>query len=123
MTQLHNHGPWRLRTFRSPPDIEALIKRLTALHKVSFAELVRAPVMTNTTGKSAFPEDHPLSIGNGGATATGMVEHFLRKADLVFGIGSTFYQSLMVAPIPSGKVMVQCTADERDLSRFQTRQE
>ena len=81
-----------------------------------FAELVQAPVMTNTTGKSAFPENHPLSIGNGGATATGMVEHFLRKADLVFGIGSTFYQSLMVAPIPSGKVMVQCTLDERDLS-------
>ena len=81
-----------------------------------FAELMQAPVMTITTGKSAFPEDDPLSIGNGGSTATGMVEHFLRKADLVFGIGSTFYQSLMVTPVPSGKVMVQCTADERDFS-------
>ncbi|MDO8749989.1 MAG: thiamine pyrophosphate-requiring protein [Dehalococcoidia bacterium] len=81
-----------------------------------FADLVQAPVMTITTGKSAFPEDHPLSIGNGGSTATGMVGHFLRKADLVFGIGSSFYESLMVTPIPSGKVMVQCTADERDLN-------
>ncbi len=81
-----------------------------------FAELVQAPVMTITTGKSAFPEDHPLSIGNGGSTATGMVDHFLRKADLVFGIGSSFYESLMVTPIPTGKVMVQCTADERDLN-------
>ena len=81
-----------------------------------FAELVQAPVMTITTGKSAFPEDHPLSIGNGGSTATGMVDHFLRKADLVFGIGSTFYESLMVTPVPTGKVMVQCTADERDFS-------
>ncbi len=81
-----------------------------------FAELVQAPVMTITTGKSAFPEDHVLSIGNGGSTATGMVNHFLRKADLVFGIGSSFYESLMGTPIPTGKVMVQCTADERDLN-------
>lgn len=81
-----------------------------------FAELVQVPVMTITTGKSAFPENHPLSIGNGGATATGMVEHFLKKADLVFGIGSSFHRSLMVTPIPLGKTMIQCTADERDLS-------
>jgi acetolactate synthase-1/2/3 large subunit len=81
-----------------------------------FAELVNAPVMTITTGKSAFPEDHPLSIGNGGSTATGMVDHFLRKADLVFGLGSTFYVSLVGSPVPQGKVMIQCTQDERDLS-------
>ena len=81
-----------------------------------FAELVNAPVMTITPGKSAFPEDHPLSIGNGASTATGMVDHFLRKADLVFGIGSTFYTSLMGCPIPAGKVMVQCTVDERDMN-------
>ena len=81
-----------------------------------FAELVNAPVMTLTTGKSAFPEDHPLSIGVGASTATGMVEHFLGKADLVFGVGSTFFRSLVSVPIPAGKVMVQCAADERDLS-------
>ena len=81
-----------------------------------FAELVNAPVMTLTTGKSAFPEDHPLSIGVGASTATGMVEHFLKKADLVFGIGSSFYRSLISVPIPYGKVMVQCSADERDFN-------
>ncbi len=82
----------------------------------AFAELVQAPVMTITTGKSAFPENHPLSIGTGGNSATGMVTHFLKKADLVFGIGSTFYRSLISAPIPLGKVMVQCTDDERELN-------
>ncbi|MEE9284896.1 MAG: thiamine pyrophosphate-requiring protein [Dehalococcoidia bacterium] len=78
-----------------------------------FAELVHAPVMTITTGKSAFPEDHPLAIGNGGATATKMVDYFLKKSDLIFGVGSTFSTSLVVAPIPRGKAMVQCHADER----------
>ena len=81
-----------------------------------FAELVTAPVMTITTGKSAFPEDHPLSIGNGATTATGMVDDFLGKADLVLGIGSTFYTSLMACPVPEGKVMIQCTDDQRDLN-------
>ena len=122
------------RSAGDPADVAAAVKALLAaqspvLHagqKVldaeawdelrEFAELVNAPVMTITTGKSAISEEHPLSIGNGGATATGMVEHFLRKADLVFGIGSTFYTSLMCAPIPLGKVMVQCTPDERNLN-------
>ncbi|MFH1140617.1 MAG: thiamine pyrophosphate-requiring protein, partial [Chloroflexota bacterium] len=122
------------RSAGDPQDVAAAVKMLLAakapvLHVGQgvldseawselreFAELVQAPAMTITTGKSAFPEDHPLSIGNGGSTATGMVGHFLSKADLVFGIGSSFYESLMVTPIPSGKVMVQCTADERDLN-------
>ena len=30
------------------------------------AELLEAPVTTSLEGKSAFPEDHPLSLGSGG---------------------------------------------------------
>lgn len=123
-----------VRSSGDPGDISAAVKALLAadspvIHvgqKVldaeawneleEFVNLVGAPVMTITTGKSAISEDHPLAIGTGGATATGMVEHFLKKSDLVFGIGSTFYTSLMCAPIPQGKVMVQCTPDERDLN-------
>jgi thiamine pyrophosphate-dependent acetolactate synthase large subunit-like protein len=122
------------RSSGDPQDVAAAVKALLAakaplLHVGQgvldseawdelreFAELVQAPVMTITTGKSAFPENHPLSIGNGGSTATGMVSHFLGKADLVFGIGSTFYHSLVGCPVPEGKVMIQCTADERDFN-------
>ncbi|MEM3047403.1 MAG: thiamine pyrophosphate-binding protein, partial [Candidatus Bathyarchaeia archaeon] len=35
----------------------------TELHR--FAELVQAPVMTTLKGKGVFPEDHPLSVGQG----------------------------------------------------------
>ncbi len=122
------------RSAGDPQDVAAAVKALLAaktpvLHVGQgvlsshaweelreFAELVQVPVMTITPGKSAFPEDHSLSIGNGATTATGMVDHFLGKADLVFGIGSSFYESLMVAAVPSGKVMVMCSDDERDLS-------
>ena len=44
--------------------------------------------MTTTLGKSSFPENHPLALGAGGNTQTRMVNHFLAKCDLVFGIGT-----------------------------------
>ena len=80
-----------------------------------FVELVQAPVVTTLVGKSAFPEDHPLSVG---FIRGDPVVHFLEKADLVFSVGSGLNQNTTMAPrIPAGKTVVQCTIDERDLNR------
>ena len=84
-----------------------------------FSELVNAPVMTTNTGKSAFPENHPLSLGTGGGTITKMVRHFLDKADLVLGIGCSFTTNLASTGVPPGKTLIQCTVDERDLNKEQ----
>ncbi|HEY7065983.1 MAG TPA: thiamine pyrophosphate-requiring protein [Chloroflexota bacterium] len=81
-----------------------------------FAELVQAPVMTTTLGKSAFPENHALAIGCAGTTVSPQVRHFLPKADLVFSIGAALARTLVSCAIPSGKTMIQCTVDERDLA-------
>jgi acetolactate synthase I/II/III large subunit len=81
------------------------------------AELVQAPVMTTMAAKSAFPENHPLSIGAGGHTITRTAAHFLVRADLVFGIGCSFARGGFSAPIPSGKKMVQVTLDARDIDK------
>ena len=55
-----------------------------------FAELVDTPVITTNTGKSCFPENHPLSAGVAARTMTRTARHFLDKSDLVFGIGCSF---------------------------------
>jgi acetolactate synthase-1/2/3 large subunit len=118
-----------------PQEVEASVKALLAaehpmLHVgqgalyadateelIEFAELLQVPVMTTMAGKSVFPENHPLSIGSSGYSGTGMVKHFLSKADLVFGIGCSFSKSIMATPIPSGKVLIQNSIDELDINK------
>ncbi len=83
---------------------------------VQLAELLQAPVSTTLVGKSAFPENHPLSLGTGGNTMTGPVVHFLRNSDVIFGIGTSF-TPYMSAVMPPGKVMIQATNDPRDINK------
>jgi acetolactate synthase-1/2/3 large subunit len=84
---------------------------------VEFAELVNAPVMTTLPGKSAFPEDHPLSLGAGGKTGLRLISHYLQRSDLIFGIGSSLTRTVFAAPLPPGKIAIQATIDERDLGK------
>jgi acetolactate synthase-1/2/3 large subunit len=83
----------------------------------AFAELTQVPVLTTLQGKSAFPEDHPLALGTGGLSGPKPVDHFLKKADVVFGIGTSFTRSVFIVPIPEGKTMVQVTIDEQDVNK------
>ena len=83
---------------------------------VELAELLNAPVMTTTLGKSGFPENHSLSLGAGGNSGTKAVGVFLRQADVVFGIGTSFQKTLASAPVPAGKTIIQSTIDEGDLN-------
>lgn len=88
---------------------------------VELAELLQAPVTTTLEGKSAFPEDHPLSLGTGAGVMAKPVYHFLRKADVVFGIGCSLTRHGIVSTnIPPGKVIIHATNDERDLNKHYT---
>ena len=84
---------------------------------VELAELLQAPVMTTLEGKSAFPENHPLSLGASASVMPGPVRHSLGKADVVFGIGCSLTRHYMHVTIPSGKVIIHATNDERDLNK------
>ncbi|MDB5726918.1 MAG: thiamine pyrophosphate-dependent enzyme possible carboligase or decarboxylase [Noviherbaspirillum sp.] len=84
---------------------------------VKLAELLQAPVMTTNTGKSAFPENHPLSLGASVKSAPKTVPHFLKKADLIVGIGASFAINPWTPKLPPGKRIVHITNDPSDLNK------
>lgn len=85
---------------------------------VKLAELLQAPVMTSTDGKSAFPEDHPLALGSGGIVYTGHGRHFLHASDVVLGIGASLTKHNITTPIfPANKRIIHATNDVRDLHK------
>ncbi|HXJ77130.1 MAG TPA: thiamine pyrophosphate-requiring protein [Candidatus Methylomirabilis sp.] len=81
------------------------------------AELLEAPVTTSLQGKSAFPENHALSLGSGGRSISKQLHHFLTNADVIFGIGCSFTTTNYGVPMPKGKVMIQATLDAADLAK------
>lgn len=85
---------------------------------IELAELLQAPVMTTLLGKSAFPENHLLSLGTGARVMTKPVHHFLNNADVIFGIGCSFSRHNMCTEIPSGKVIIQAIADAEDINKY-----
>ncbi len=138
-TDEHPYTPVKgWRSGPDPDDVTAAIKTLLAaksplLHVgegvyyadataelVKFAELAQVPVMTTLKAKGAFPENHPLSVGVRGS----MTEHFMRKADVLFSIGSSLFPNRFSHAIPDAeaKTIVQCTVDILDLNRsYETR--
>jgi acetolactate synthase-1/2/3 large subunit len=81
------------------------------------AEWLEAPVTASLQGKSAFPEDHPLSLGVGGRSIPKPVHHFFRQSDLIFGVGCSFAASGYNPQIPAGKRIIHATLDPADLNK------
>src|SRR5438045_6618174 len=77
----------------------------------ALAELVEAPVMTTLPGKSAFPENHPLSPGSGGLVIGEHLWHMLQNTDFIFGIGCSFTRPCFGTAMPKGKKIAHATLD------------
>lgn len=133
--------PWSYRptpTLRYGSDLEAVPKvasvLLEAQRPVIYAgqgvhyargwealrelvELLEAPVTTSLGGKSAFPENHPLSLGSGGKSMPKTVYHFLHNADVIFGIGCSFSTTNFGVKMPKGKTYIHATLDPLDINK------
>jgi len=83
----------------------------------ALAEVLAAPVATSLGGKSAFPEDHPLSLGSGGAAMPRTVRHFLDEADVILGIGCSFTETAFGVAMPKGKRVIHATLDPDHLNK------
>lgn len=81
------------------------------------AELLEAPVTTTIEGKSAFPEDHPLALGCAGRSMPRPVFDWLRRSDVIFGIGCSFSRTNFGAAIPAGPTIVHATLDPGDVNK------
>ena len=133
-TDEHPYAPVKgWRTGPDPDDVKAAVKMLLAAKDpllyvgegvyyadatselLQFAEAAQVPVLTTLKGKGTFPENHPLSVGVRGSLA----EHFLRKADVLFSIGSSLFPNRFSHAIPDAdrKSIVQCTVDTLDINR------
>ena len=81
------------------------------------AELLEAPVTTSLGGKSAFPENHPLSLGSGGRAIPQAVHDFLQNADVIFGIGCSFTRTPFGISFPKDKTIIHATVDPGDINK------
>jgi acetolactate synthase-1/2/3 large subunit len=83
----------------------------------ALAETWNIPVTTSIEGKSAFPEDHPLSLGSGGRANPRPVKTFLAEADVILGIGCSFALTGFGVGMPAGKTIIHATLDPSDLNK------
>ena len=83
----------------------------------ALAELVPAPVVTTNPGKSAIPENHPLSLGASTRSRGKPYTDFMAKADLVFAVGSSLTKTPFGPGVPPGKTIVHSTNDAGDVNK------
>ena len=57
---------------------------------LQLAELLMMPVTTTFMGKSCFPENHPLSMGNIGMHGTMLANKMILEADVLLAVGTRF---------------------------------
>jgi len=61
-----------------------------SLELLQLAELLMMPVATTFMGKSCFPENHPLSMGNIGMHGTMLANIMILEADVLLAVGTRF---------------------------------
>jgi thiamine pyrophosphate-dependent acetolactate synthase large subunit-like protein len=83
----------------------------------TLAEAWNIPVTTSIEGKSAFPEDHPLSLGSGGRANPRPVKRFLAEADVILGVGCSFALTGFGVAMPPGKTIIHATLDCKDVNK------
>lgn len=84
---------------------------------VALAEALAAPVLTTNPGKSAFPEDHDLSLGAGAVNAPAPLRAWLDRADLILAIGSSLTTTPFNPRLPAATPVIHATVNPADLNK------
>jgi acetolactate synthase-1/2/3 large subunit len=128
-------SPGRYRSMADPADVSEILDALLAAsrpmilagHGVLYADacgelkrlaqLLQLPVATSLLGKSAFPEDHELSLGTAGRTITKAAGHFANEADFILGVGTSFTINDFTARMPVNATLGQITNAPQDIAK------
>ena len=90
---------------------------------VTLAERLGIPVATTLSGKSAFPENHPLALGLGAVLRarynTKQAAQCADQTDVVLAIGAGFRQQATkgFSVLPSGKKIIQVDVDPSEFNK------
>lgn len=84
---------------------------------VRLATLLPAPVLTTNPGKSAFPENHPLSLGASTRSGSKPLFDYLNRADWVFAIGSSLTRTSFGPTVPPGRKIIHSTNCAEDINK------
>lgn len=82
---------------------------------VSFAERLRAPVLTTFKGKGLISDAHPLAAGVLGRSGTPVASWFMNESDLLIVVGASFSNHTGITP---KKPTIQIDFDPLALSKF-----
>lgn len=128
-------SPSSHRSMADPADVAEILEQLLAAerpvllagHGVLYAqawdelrelaELLQIPVTTTLLGKSAFPEDHALSLGTAGRTITKAAGHFANASDFILGVGTSFTINDFTSRMPKDAVLGQITNAPSDIAK------
>ncbi len=81
------------------------------------AALLDIPVATSLNGKSAFPEDHELSLGAASKSKPGPLVEFMDRTDCLLGIGCSFTDTAYGLTPPTDNTIIHSTLDPTDIDK------
>ncbi len=82
---------------------------------VSFAEALKAPVVTTFKAKGQIADDHPNAAGVLGRSGTPIASWFMNECDLIVAFGASFSNHTGIAPY---KPIIQVDFDRMALGKF-----
>jgi acetolactate synthase-1/2/3 large subunit len=82
---------------------------------LEFVELAQIPIITTLKAKSAFPENHALSLG----IRDEPVDYYLGHTDLILAIGTSMSPNRFshIIKDAKNKTIIQCTIDTADINK------
>ena len=83
----------------------------------ALAEMLPAPVACTNPGKSAIADTHPLSLGASTRNQPRMFTEFMKRADVVFAIGSSLSNTSFGPQLPVGKRIIHSTNNPVDVNK------